>query len=202
MVTRAVPGSSFALATEWHWMSFRALSQLTGADILTFQETHLPGPDLVAFGHECRKTGSRVWSIAARVGRDSRGRRSVNGGLIIAVKSTRPSLCSATTCGSVVCGSALTTLLLAVWGSTLLRPALRVFLVAVLGDFNATLDENPLQDSGDCVMYVAMENGEPLPTRWSSSRCIGYLALLGQGQSRSFPALTGQRQGTAWLGSP
>ena len=75
------------------------------------------------------------------------------------------------------------------------------FLVAVLGDFNATLDENPLQNSGDCVMYVAMENGEPLPTRWSSSRCTDYLALLGQGQSRSFPALTGQRQGTAWLGS-
>ena len=72
MVTRAVPGSSFALATEWHWMSFRALSQLAGADILTFQETH------VAFGHECRKTGYRVWSIAARVGRDSRGRRTVN----------------------------------------------------------------------------------------------------------------------------
>ncbi|CAE7264501.1 rbcL, partial [Symbiodinium sp. KB8] len=127
----ALPCSSFALATEWHWMSFRALSQLAGAvtvsGALLLVSAGTPGVGVPSIDH-CRDIHQAI-----------------------ALQCNDLRVCGLWQRPDHVAAGGL--------GQYVVEASSAGFLVAVLGDFNATLDENPLQNSGDCVMYVAMENG-------------------------------------------
>ncbi|CAE7724186.1 Pol [Symbiodinium sp. CCMP2592] len=189
--------------------SFRALRELSGCDVLVLQETHLAEHDLVAFGHESRKQGYRTWSVAARVGRDSLGRRTVNGGLAIAVKASLPAFKVSDTCcaeGEAITLQCNNLRICGLWqrpehvaagglGQYLVDVGSAGWPVTELGDFN----ENPLLDSCACSLFAAQQDGELLPAPWSSDRCIDYLLVLGQDQPSHFQERAPPVQGRAWL---
>ena len=185
MCTLNVNGASAA------FVALRAYAPMC-IDIMVMQETHLADHQLASFTAEGKRQGYRVWSVPAKVGLDSLRRRTINGGLICAVKEGLPAyLVSSVSedagealvlqCGQWrVCGLWQRPGLVSAGGLTqhLLDAASAGYGTLALGDFNHLPSEGPLVAAGCATAFAATEQGGYVPTRWRSQRCIDFLQLV------------------------